>query len=166
METGEARWTNQDGEGHLNDLWAVAGLTDLVTDVDGILGIDTATGRTRNQRFSNFPFQRALAVGESFVMVTETKGDRVIFCFNSVGENITGKMRDPIDRIIAASPGEVLATREDGSLALFALPGLDPVALPEAEQIGAVLTAYFARDVAYLLSDDQHTLTALDLDAR
>ncbi len=163
-DSGRVKWSNGDAEGTLQALWAVAGVVDVVTDADGILGINPHTGKTRNQRFADFPFERAFEIGETLLMVTRAKGDRVMFSFTSLGEQIQGRLRDPLERVVGVSPSEVLVTMIDGSPALFTLPDLTRVELPEADVIGPCNQVAFSSDVAYLVSEDRHTLTALDLE--
>lgn len=162
---GKCLWENTDAEGTLQDLWAIADVVDLVTDADGILGINVRTGVTRNQRFADFPFERAYEVAETLVMVTRAKGKRVMFSFTALGEQIQGRLREPLECVVGASPSEVLLTMADGTPALYTLPGLKQVLLPDADVIGTVSQVAFSRDVAYLVGEDRHTLTAIDLEA-
>jgi len=164
-DSGALKWTNGDAEGKLQDLFTVTNLIDVVTDADGILGVNARTGKTRNQRFADFPFERAFEVGETLLMVTKAKGQRVMFAFSSLGEQIQGRLREPLERIVGCSPSEVLVTMADGTPALYSLPDLKPVEMPEADVIGPCNQVAFARDVAYFVSEDRHTITAIDLEA-
>ncbi len=165
LGVGKLLWAHDELEGRFNDLWASAGALDVVTDVDGAVGLDPRSGRVRTQRFAEFPFQRAVLAGDLLLLQGTVHDRPALYCFQSVGEKLQGKVTEGLARLIGAGPSEALVERDEGQVGLLSLPKLHPVEIPHGEEIGPVLTAAFARDVAYLLGADRQTITALELDA-
>lgn len=164
MGVGKLLWAHGDLEGRFNALWATAGALDVVTDADGVVGLDPATGRARTQRLAEFPFQRALLAGDLLLCQGTVRDQPALYCFQSVGEKLRGKVTDDFERLIGAGASEALVELRDGQPALVSLPKLTLVEFPEGDEIGPVLTVAFARDVAYLLGADRQTITAVELD--
>ncbi len=168
LADGQLRWQQDKLDGQLLDLWALAGVIDVLTSEEGLFGLDAETGAIRSHRHADLPSPRAWLAGDSLLALTKQKSEQTLFCMNAMGEQVTGRLREPqdrLERVIGAHPGEVLVSRPGGAPALYRLPGLEPIALPEADAIGPTHSVTWARDVAYLVSEDRHTITALELQA-
>lgn len=163
---GRVRWKNRDIQGRLLDVYACAGILDVLTDKHGVTRVDIETGLPRNRRLSSFPFDNAMIVGEALLMEAIVKNKRALFSFGSVGESVISRLRNqPIAEITSASTTEALVRLETGLPAFYSLPDLRPIAFPEAESAGPTERVVWTQYVAYLISEDRHTITAVELDA-
>lgn len=139
-------------------------MLDLLTLGAGVRGVDPLTGELRSARFTTLPYEDAVLAGSCMVVAARADGHRLLYCFDSIGEQIVGRLRQGIDRLIGAGTSEALVALENGRPALLSLPELAPIDFPEASSFGPVAAAAWARDVVYVVGTDQHTLTAVDLD--
>jgi len=164
VETGHRRWLHREAGSRLHDLWAIGGIVDVVTS-SGVIGLEAATGEHRTTRFAGFPLDSARAVGEHLVAMMEGHMGPVLLCFHIVTQRLIGRISRAMTRLVGAHAGEVLVTLINGEPIFYAIPSLEPLDLPEAEAISPPGVTAWSRDVSYVVSLDQHTVTAIDLDA-
>jgi len=162
-ESGRGRWSHRSDALVLHDLWAVGGVVDVVTS-SGVVGLDATTGEHRTTRFTGFPLDSARAVGEHLVAMMEGHMGPVLLCFHIVTQRLVGRISRAMTRLVGAHESEALITLINGDPVFYAIPELTPVDLPEAEAINPPGVTAWSRDVVYVVSEDGHLLTAVDLD--
>lgn len=165
QQTGEVLWTHHSDGTTLHDLWSVGGIVDVVTS-SGVVGLDAATGEHRTTRFSGFPLDSARAVGEHLVAMMEGHMGPVLLCFHIVTQRLVGRISRAMTRLVGAHGSEALITLINGEPIFYALPSLEPLDLPESDAINPPGATAWSRDICYVISQDQQTVTAVDLDAK
>lgn len=161
--TGRTRWAYESDATALHDVWAVAGIVDLVTS-SGVVGLDAFTGEQRSTRFSGFPLDSARAVGDHLIAMMEGHMGPVLLCFHTVTQRLVGRISRAMTRLVGAHPSEALITLINGDPVFYALPDLTPLELPEADAINPPGLTAWSRDMVYVVSEDRRVLTAVDLD--
>ena len=161
--TGRLLWSHREATSRLLDLWAVAGLVDVVTS-SGVLGLVAGTGELRSARFGGFPLESACAVGEHLIAMMEGHMGPVLLCFHLVSQRLVGRVSRAMTRLVGAHANEVLVTLINGDPVFYTLPSLDQIDFPEIEALSDPKLTVWSRDVCYVLGADERTLTAVDLD--
>ena len=161
--SGQRTWSRRNLQGSVLDTWSTCNLVDLVLSRGGICGLNGADGTDRIQRLEALSYADARIAGQSFLAVTETSDVRELLSLDTLSGELRGKLPTDITRVIGAHASEVLTEHPDGYPEMFSLPKLEPVELAEAKAIGKTHDVVWARDVAYLVAKDRHTITALDL---
>ncbi len=161
--TGAQRWAHAEIDCELNDLWAVGGVVDLIT-TNRVVGLDPRTGQVRNARFTSFPLEDARAPGDQLVAMMDGHTGPVLLCFDLVSQRLHGRISRAMTRLVGAHPNEAMVTLVNGDAALYALPGLSLVDLPESQALGTPLYAAWSRDLCYVVPDHRRALTAIDLE--
>jgi outer membrane protein assembly factor BamB len=166
IKTGTPLWRTLEVTGRLLDLWCLCDRLDVVSSQEGVLGIDTETGAVRNRRFRRVPFTDGRLAGDCFLAVFEEDGHKLIRTFNALVGPALGDITDGFGRLIGAHCGEALIAGKDEQPELRTLPHLSPVMIPDMESIGPIKWVHWARDTAYLVGNDTHMVTAIELPSR
>ncbi|MFT7582403.1 MAG: hypothetical protein ACI9MR_004085 [Myxococcota bacterium] len=162
--TGEVLWTHRNPELRVNRLWAIGGIIDVVTHTN-VVGLSVETGEKRTTRFAGFPLETATTSGGQLVAMMEGHMGPVLLSFDMVSQNLAGRVSRAIEGLIGAHPAEVMVQLAGGEPALYTLPGLETVGLPEADALQNPRWIAWARDVAYVVAGHGRSLTALDLNS-
>lgn len=162
--TGETLWTHTSADLRVNRVWAIGGVIDVVTHTN-VVGLEVETGEKRTTRFAGFPLETATTSGGQLVAMMEGHMGPVLLSFDMISQNLVGRVSRAIEGLTGAHPAEVMVQLVGGEPAIYTLPDLESVGLPEAEALHSPRWVAWARDVAYVVAGHGRTITALDLDS-
>ena len=160
--TGEAYWRTSNIEGECLELWALCERIDVVTLGEGIVALDFNTGKVRNKRYRPLEYSEATLAGEHLLASLKDEDGRFLRSTHTLIGPPLGEVRKGFQHVIGADCSAVLIEHTDGYPEMFSLPHLQPVTLRDVKLVGPTAAVFWARDTAYFLGKDGHTLTGVD----